>query len=247
MGRKTVVLSEREEFQARIFRQYDLGSVSCPDAMKLLGLPQSSFYRRLARFRKDGRRGLVHRLRGRRKRNYLEVRRQVVRLYRDNPSLFVSFFYQRFKSRLRKGVAYSTVRKWLRERHLLRRAPRGMRLTRFHCIWDTWVGGHLISRKHSGRWARPWRRRRCWEIRQRRDHVFEGWEKPAHGAWNLSLKEKRELDKQRRPPPSPFLESYLEEKKAVRKMRRQLTITMRLRMQVLRFFPDDPMPYARAC
>jgi hypothetical protein len=60
-------LNEREKLQALVFQGYLGRRLSCSEARRRLSLPSSTFFRRLQRFKKYGKAGLVHRLRGKRR------------------------------------------------------------------------------------------------------------------------------------------------------------------------------------
>ncbi|MFN0063984.1 MAG: helix-turn-helix domain-containing protein [Myxococcaceae bacterium] len=123
-------LSNEERRQAAVFESYLKGRVSQKAAQRQLKLPRSTFWRRLARFRKKGRAGLVHGLRGRPNRRLAAVRAEVLKQFRKKPSSFVTEFYARLPKPLAKRAAYSTVRQWLRRANLLKRPPRKTRRSR---------------------------------------------------------------------------------------------------------------------
>ena len=117
-------LNPKEKREAALFRAYLQGRLLLPHVRRRLGLPESTFYRRLKRYREGGARALAHRLRRRPSNRSLRlVRRHLCGLFpvSDCPSA-LAFFREFVKPVL--DVAYSTVRRWLREAGLLRTPPR---------------------------------------------------------------------------------------------------------------------------
>ena len=116
-------LSPKEKREAALFRAYVQGRLS----RREVGLPESTFYRRLKRYRRSGALGLAHRLRRRpSNRAKPRLRRQLCHyfLLMGRPSA-LAFFRERVNGVF--PVAYSTVRRWLREEGLLRTPPRRWR------------------------------------------------------------------------------------------------------------------------
>ena len=167
------------------FLAYDAGRATRAEAQLGVGCSRSTFFRRLARFRQGGPRRLAHGLRGRPRQHLASVRRQVVALYQREPSLFCAHFYRRNRQHFVRHVAYSTVRHWLREAKVLRRFPRGSYYAQEQLIWGRRVPCQLLQPGELPPTVQAQRLRRNlpWQIRERWEHVWLGWEKPGWGCW----------------------------------------------------------------
>ena len=218
---KRVELSQREKLQADVLGRYVQGGLPRREAQSLLGLSTSSFYRRLSRFRSAGQQGLVHTLRGRRQKQWAPARQQVFRLYRKGPSLFCSHFYRLHAHKFPRPLGYSTVRRWLRQRGLLVRPPRGVRVTRRQ-VWEGRVveGRPILSGQGGRARSRPWRRRRQWELRERWLAIWQGWEKPGYGMRVPTPQERRRDLLRRRPFSSLGKQRLTEQQQEMRQVRR---------------------------
>jgi transposase len=147
------------------------GDFSVEQAQDELGISRSTFFRRLRRYRSGGAAALGFPLRGKpslRGQAYLPVKHQVLELY--------SYFYRQNRRRFVRPVAYSTVRKWLREAGLLRRpASAAARPDR--------QPFPSAQPKRSSRLS-------CGEIRERWKDIWRGWEKPGYGMWKPTRAER---------------------------------------------------------
>ena len=110
-------LNDREKRQASAFKQYVKGKLSVRESQERSGLSESTFWRRLKRYRAWGALSLGHQLRGRRSnRDKGPVRMKVLQEWDVLPPKrhrTVRSFYLLIQPR--RPVGYSTVRKWLRD------------------------------------------------------------------------------------------------------------------------------------
>jgi hypothetical protein len=173
-------MNGNEECEAYFFYAYSFKVGTWREGVEKFRFSRSTFFRRLKRFRGSGSKGLIHKLRGvpsQRAKAYYAVRRQVLALYQKGPSLFCSYFYKLNRRKFLKPVAYSTVRRWLREEGLLRRFPNGVAVTQPIALW----GRICESQPIENPWPderRKWRRTTPWEVRERERTIWLGWEKP---------------------------------------------------------------------
>ena len=117
-------LSPKEKREAALFKAYLQGRLSLREAR--VGFAESTFWRRLKRYRQKGALGLAHRLRRRpSNRGHWWLRRQLCEAFPATGAPSALAFFRDF---VKPGlVAYSTVRRWLREAGLLRTPRRRWR------------------------------------------------------------------------------------------------------------------------
>lgn len=125
-------LSPKEKHQAGVFKALVQGRLTLAQARAKSGLPESTFYRRLRRYRQGGALALAHRLRHKPShRAYHRLRRWALGTYAAAGPLSALAFYRQHV-RPYFALAYGTVRRWLRQAGVLpspfrpwkRRAPR---------------------------------------------------------------------------------------------------------------------------
>ncbi len=109
-------MSAKEQDRLAILTQVCEGQLTIADARELLSISERQTYRILHRFRIEGAKGLLHRLRGHpSNRGYgEEFRQRVVHLYwqdyRDNGP---TFFSEKLMEHHRLQINHETVRRWL--------------------------------------------------------------------------------------------------------------------------------------
>jgi hypothetical protein len=113
---ETVTMSYREREQLKVISRIEAGELTVAEAAESIHLTERQMYRLLRRYRQEGDRGLIHRLRGRRSNLAYEseVRTTAVRLYRElysdyGPTLFAEKleFYHDLK------ISRQTATRWL--------------------------------------------------------------------------------------------------------------------------------------
>ena len=129
--KETITLSTREVQRMQVLEQVVRGALSLKAGTGLMGICYRQEKRLLARYRREGPRGLAHRQRGQPARNAFgpETRDRVLTLHREhyaqfNDTHFVVMLEEREGLRIGRG----TVRRWLQEVEIglkrRRRAPR---------------------------------------------------------------------------------------------------------------------------
>jgi hypothetical protein len=113
---ETVTMSYREREHLKVISRIEAGELTVAEAAESIHLTERQMYRLLRRYRQEGDRGLIHRLRGRRSNLAYEsqVRTTAVRLYRElysdyGPTLFAEKleFYHDLK------ISRQTATRWL--------------------------------------------------------------------------------------------------------------------------------------
>ncbi len=135
MEQEAMALNGREWDRMKVLREVEKQHLGQREAAKQLGLSERQVRRLLARVRKEGDRGLVHKLRGRPswRRIAEEVKRRAMRIvgreYSDfGPTLAVEYL----GSRHGLAVSRETLRKWMMEAGLWKR--RKQRVLEVH-VW----------------------------------------------------------------------------------------------------------------
>jgi transposase len=109
-------MSAKERDRLTILTQVCEAQLTVADAAELLSISQRQTYRILKRFRVEGAKGLLHRLRGHpSNRGYgEEVRQRVVKLYRqDYQDYGPTLFSEKLIEHHRLQINHETVRRWL--------------------------------------------------------------------------------------------------------------------------------------
>ena len=111
-----LIMSAKERDRLTILTQVCEAHLSVADAAELLSISQRQTYRILKRFRVEGAKGLLHRLRGHpSNRGYGEdVRQRVVKLYwQDYRDYGPTLFSEKLIEHHRLQINHETVRRWL--------------------------------------------------------------------------------------------------------------------------------------
>ena len=129
--KERVVLSQREVQRMQVLEQVMRGALLLKTATAMLKICYRQAKRLLARYRREGPKGLAHRRRGQPARNALgpELRERVLKLHEDSYSQFNdTHFVEMLAEREGLRIGRETVRRWLREAGIgpkrRRRAPK---------------------------------------------------------------------------------------------------------------------------
>src|SRR5436190_17595700 len=88
-------LSKKEKREAGLFKAYIQGRLSVSEAQRQSGLPESTFWRRLKRYREGGALALAHRLRRRpSNRSLHRLRLHVCEMFRFSKATSVLAFFR---------------------------------------------------------------------------------------------------------------------------------------------------------
>jgi transposase len=136
---EVLTMSVRERQYLQVIGRIKHGDVTVSQAAEILGLSDRQMYRLLLRYRSQGDRGLIHRLRGRSSnRGYPEeVQQEVLRLYREaygdyGPTLFSEMLQEHYH----RTIDANTLRRWLKKAGL-------------------WMGLRALRRHRKKRQRRP--------------------------------------------------------------------------------------------
>lgn len=116
--KEIILLSRREMQRVQVLDQVIRGALSLKSATAMIKVCYRQAKRLMARYRKEGPRGLAHRRRGRTAPNALgsQIRERVLVLHREVYSQFNdTHFVEMLKEREGLRVGRETVRRWLRE------------------------------------------------------------------------------------------------------------------------------------
>jgi transposase len=116
---ENLIMSQKERDRIKILARVQAKEMTCRLAADALGLTERQFYRVFQRYKDEGDRGVVHRLRGQRgsNRSYSEdLRKRVVRLFREkysdyHPTLISEVLWEEHEIELSR----QTVTRWLEE------------------------------------------------------------------------------------------------------------------------------------
>ncbi len=112
---------EMEEVsQVTLLSHYTEGRVSLQDVCDRLGIHRTTLWRKLQRLKKEGREGLVHKLKGRPSNNARPkaIQQAIRELWTENYSrtdMNITQFYQQVVRELAPTLSYSTVLRWLKK------------------------------------------------------------------------------------------------------------------------------------
>jgi len=116
--KETITLSRREVQRMQVLEQVVKGTLTLRAAATMMKVSYRQAKRILARYRREGPRGLAHQRRGRSAPNALgpEVRQRVLALHRDTYAQFNdTHFVEMLAEREDLRIGRETVRRWLRE------------------------------------------------------------------------------------------------------------------------------------
>jgi transposase len=114
-----LTMSQKEIDRIHIIKKIESREIKVEEGSRLIGISPRQTYRVLKRLRKEGNKGVIHKLRGQKSnRGYPEeLKNKVVEIYRKNyddygPSLFAEQLVENHNI----SVDHETVRRWLRSR-----------------------------------------------------------------------------------------------------------------------------------
>jgi transposase len=116
--KEIVALSRREVQRMQVLEQVMGGALSLRSATAMMKICYRQAKRLLARYRREGPKGLAHRRRGQPARNALgpEIRERVLKLHQDSYAQFNdTHFVEMLAEREDLRIGRETVRRWLRE------------------------------------------------------------------------------------------------------------------------------------
>lgn len=116
--RDRLIMSKKERQRKTLLDQIEVGYINRQDAAKRLSISERQLRRIIARYRKDGDEGLVHKSRGRRSnRAYpAEKKEKVLKIYEEKYSGFgPTFAAEKFKEINEIEIQAETLRLWLKK------------------------------------------------------------------------------------------------------------------------------------
>ena len=127
---ETLLMSRKERLRLEVFSRVKVGQISQAKAAELLGMSRRQIIRMYARYRDQGAKGLVHRLRGRvsNRGQQRSFREQVVLAYQENyPDFGPTLAAEQMLERDGLRVNHETLRRWLKAKGMWRGRRRGQK------------------------------------------------------------------------------------------------------------------------
>ncbi|MGB7294354.1 MAG: helix-turn-helix domain-containing protein [Candidatus Aminicenantales bacterium] len=141
--KELITLSRREAQRMQVLEQVIRKALSLKEGARLMKVCYRQAKRLLARYRREGPKGLAHRRRGRAAPNAIgpEVRERVLALHREVYSQFNdTHFVEMLEEREHLRIGRETVRRWLREAGI-----RPRRRRRPHQRGETRSTSHILQ------------------------------------------------------------------------------------------------------
>lgn len=114
-----LTMSQKEIDRIHIIKKMETKEIKVEEGSKLIGISERQTYRVLKKFREEGIKGIIHKLRGKKSnRGYPEeLKRKVIGIYRSNYSDYgPSLFSEQLIENHSISVDHETIRRWLRSR-----------------------------------------------------------------------------------------------------------------------------------